>query len=311
VLLELRLRVVEVAGSAAALAPRHAGDAAPRRWFLGALARLLAALRDPQLAALAAPGVPGATLPLGARVPGTSYELEPASAAASLGALLYDDAPGPIDAVAPALAVADWAARRAHYAGCTPPRVAALHAALALAEAVRGALDESPSGGDPWFASRVAGAVAAAQLLGADLAQRREAALAAALDGSPATPAALRAAYDDAAAAERALRHAAGENAARAVRHALAACCDADGPRRPRAVPGSPGATAGAAHDAAGVALEPLPTDADDDDTHSLAPVVLGFFPERQARAILAMLADAPRLAALGVDACVARLVRN
>jgi hypothetical protein len=341
VLAEVQLLVVEVAVGAGRGASGTAPGTAAPALLLTALTRVLRGLRDPALAALAGPPVPGATLPLGARVPGTSFELDPASAAASLGALMYVGAPTAVDAVAPALAIADYAARRAPYDGCEPPRVADLFAALDHAAALQAALAQDPRcAADPWFAPRVAGALAAALLLGADEPRRRAAALGAALDGSPPAPATLQAAFgaapDAGAALLLRLRRAAGENAARSIRHALAAC---DGAARGARVCAAATATSGAdagdfttddsgqvastgdfttgdsRHigsasagngDATGLGFEPRAA-----ITADFAAAVAAVFPERQARAVLALF-DAPaQLASLGVDACIARLVRN
>ncbi|MCC6173338.1 MAG: hypothetical protein IT481_15055 [Gammaproteobacteria bacterium] len=338
-LAELQLLIVEVAvGEGRGVSGTAPGTAAPAL-LLTALTHVLRGLRDPALAALAGPPVPGATLPLGARVPGTSFELDPASAAASLGALMYVGAPSAVDAVAPALAIADYAARHAPYDGCEPPRVADLFAALDHAAALQAALAQDPRcAADPWFAPRVAGALAAALLLGADEPRRRAAALGAALDGSPPAPATLQAACGAApdAGAALLLRRAAGENAARSIRHALAAC---DGTARGACVRAAETATTGAdagdfvaSHSgqaatagdfvtgdsshagrksagngaAARFELESLQAIAAD-----FTAAVLAAFPQRQAQALLALFDDPARLTDLGVDACIAQLVRN
>jgi hypothetical protein len=68
--------------------------------------------------------VPGATLTQGARVPGTSLELEPARAAFNLGAMM-DGA-----ALAAILPVADYLARKAHNEATAPPLLRDVLAAI-------------------------------------------------------------------------------------------------------------------------------------------------------------------------------------
>jgi 2-methylcitrate dehydratase len=305
---DVRLLVVEVACRAGRVAPRPAAGDAARETLWSALARLLHGLRDPSLAALAGPPVPGATLPLGARVPGTSLEVEPATAAAILGALLHGAAPGPVDHVAPLLAAADYAARRAHYDGVAPPRVVDLLEALEDVAALCVALRTGPGAGtattDVWFAPRVAGAIVAARLLGADEAGQRTAALGAALDGSPPAAGTLAAVHGSGPALEWQLRRAAGENAARALRHALAA--------RRAPVDGSGFAVVGlpAAADAPSAgARQPTPSD-EGAAFGDFAAAVRAAFPERQAHGILVTCSDGA-FTALAVDAWVAGLVRN
>ena len=111
-----------------------------RCYFLDALAHGFDALGDPQRAALIGPLVPGALMPGGARVPGTSLELDPAQAAfctslmlcrASSGshaqALLSGRAVDPVGAI---LAVADYLGRKAAMEGRSPPQVRAVLGAI-------------------------------------------------------------------------------------------------------------------------------------------------------------------------------------
>ena len=74
--------------------------------------------------------MPGGTLTQGARVPGTSLELEPALAAFNLGAMMNGAA------LAAILPVADYLARKAHNEASAPLRVgdvlAAMHQARAM-----------------------------------------------------------------------------------------------------------------------------------------------------------------------------------
>lgn len=96
-----------------------------RLCLVDALGRGFEALRDPECAALIGPLVPGALLPGGARVPGTSLELDPAQAAFCNSLLLCRAADGEraADSLGAILAVADYQARKATMEGESPPRV--------------------------------------------------------------------------------------------------------------------------------------------------------------------------------------------
>lgn len=107
----------------------------------------------PDCARLLGPIVPGATLQGGARVPGTSYELDPPQAAFNLTLLLCwgesETPPAPEDHLGVVLAIADWRARRALMEGRPPETVGALLTQLMLAEdlerALRAAVPERAS----------------------------------------------------------------------------------------------------------------------------------------------------------------------
>src|SRR6185437_16176648 len=96
--------------------------ATARLCFIDALARGFEALRDPECAALIGPLVPGALMPGGARVPGTSLELDPVQAAFCNGLMLCRPANGDhwqalssgraADSLGAILAVADYLARK-------------------------------------------------------------------------------------------------------------------------------------------------------------------------------------------------------
>lgn len=300
-----------------------------RAQLLAAFTQLFRALRDPEFAPLAHPPAPGTTLPLGARVPGTSLELEPATAAACLGALLHA-APEPVEAaLAPALAAADYAARRAHYEGREPPTLQHVYAALARARVHARATGTALAAGaghdaaDPWRAGRAAGAFAAASLLGADDAACDAAARAAALDAAPkpaaAAPLQLHAAAAsddtdalqqradaralatqvDADAAPLAACRAAGENAARALRHALEARAAAPGGAQAECARIGPLAPA--------PCLQPSLPQVES----RFRAAAEALFPARYLPGVLAPFADDQALRALPVDALLARLVRN
>jgi len=121
-----------------------------RRCLIDALGRGFEALRDPECAARIGPLVPGALMPGGARVPGTSLELDPAQAAYCNGLMLCRSAGGDhwqdlsggraTDSFGAILAVADYQARRAAMEGKSPPKVRDLLAAIVKALQIQGTL---------------------------------------------------------------------------------------------------------------------------------------------------------------------------
>ena len=157
--------------------------------LLQGLCCALAALEDPGCRALLGPLVPGATMTHGARVPGTSYELDPAMAAFNLGVMLgWPQGANGAQSLAAILPVADYLARRAHNAA---------HAPLCIG-AVLGAMRES-AGALP-RAATLATAAALTRLLG----------------GGPAQLAALQAIAADARSPAANSARSAGDAAARA-----------------------------------------------------------------------------------------------
>ncbi|WP_297832644.1 bifunctional 2-methylcitrate dehydratase/aconitate hydratase [Thermomonas sp.] len=95
-----------------------------RHMLIDSLGCALEALEYPACTKLLGPLVEGASLPGGARVPGTSYELDPVKAAFDIGATIrwldYNDTwlaaewGHPSDNLGAILAVADWLARKGH-----------------------------------------------------------------------------------------------------------------------------------------------------------------------------------------------------
>jgi len=95
-----------------------------RHMLIDSLGCALEALEYPACTKLLGPLVEGAGLPGGARVPGTSYELDPVKAAFDIGATIrwldYNDTwlaaewGHPSDNLGAILAVADWLARKGH-----------------------------------------------------------------------------------------------------------------------------------------------------------------------------------------------------
>jgi 2-methylcitrate dehydratase len=97
------------------------------------------ALAFPACARLLGPVVPGATMAGGARVPGTSYELDPVQAAFNIGAMIrWLEWGHPSDNLGGILAVADWQARRAAATGGRAPTVHDLLTAMIKAHEIQG-----------------------------------------------------------------------------------------------------------------------------------------------------------------------------
>lgn len=101
-------------------------NAPPRQRLLVVTAMLLEAMPEPGAVAVLATLKPADMRPGGARVPGTSYELEAAQAVRVMRELLALRG-AQADALFAALAAADIAARRALLAGTEPPRLASLY----------------------------------------------------------------------------------------------------------------------------------------------------------------------------------------
>lgn len=171
---------------------------AARYCLTDALARGFETLRDPECAALIGPIVPGAVMPGGARVPGTSLELEPAQAAFCISLMICRPAGGEqwaapggaraADSLGAILAAADYQARKAVMEGKPPPKVRDVLAALLKAleiQSVLAAFDDSyyAVGGSPLRVARVAATALSAAQLGATAGQIIRAAGYACIDG--------------------------------------------------------------------------------------------------------------------------------
>jgi 2-methylcitrate dehydratase len=122
-----------------------------RHCLTDALGRGFEALRDPDCACLIGPLVPGAMMPGGARVPGTSLELDPPQAAFCLGVMFCPTAGSNLDPELPALhqaagplaaslATADYRARKATMEGAAPPRMRDVLVATVKAVEIQGVL---------------------------------------------------------------------------------------------------------------------------------------------------------------------------
>src|SRR5579863_4580206 len=139
------------------------------------------ALNYPACTKLLGPVVPGAVMPGGARVPGTSYELDPVQAAFNIGAMIrwldFNDTwlaaewGHPSDNLGGILAVADYLARHAVMSGRSPLRVRDVLTAMIKAHEIQGVLALENSfnrvGLDHVLLVRVASTAVVASMLGA------------------------------------------------------------------------------------------------------------------------------------------------
>jgi 2-methylcitrate dehydratase len=139
------------------------------------------ALKYPACRKLLGPVVPGAVMAGGARVPGTSFELEPVQAAFNIGALVrwldFNDTwlaaewGHPSDNLGGILAVADYLARNAVMTGKSPPTVRDVLTAMIKAHEIQGVLALENSfnrvGLDHVLLVRVASTAVVASMLGA------------------------------------------------------------------------------------------------------------------------------------------------
>ncbi len=205
--------------------------ATARHCLMDSLACGFEALAHPACTRLLGPIVPGAVMPGGARVPGTSYELDPVQAAFDIGAMVrwldFNDTwlaaewGHPSDNLGALLAVSDYLSRKARMEGRQPLLVRDLLAAMVKAHEIQGVLALENSfnrvGLDHVILVRVASTAVAAALLGGSREEVVNAVSNAWLDGG-----ALRT-YRHAPNTGSRKSWAAGDAASRGVRHALMA----------------------------------------------------------------------------------------
>jgi 2-methylcitrate dehydratase len=202
-----------------------------RHCLMDALACGLLALRVPACARLIAPVVPGAVMPGGARVPGTSLELDPVQGAFAIGAMIrwldFNDTwlaaewGHPSDNLGGILAVADYLSRQALMHGRPSLTVADVLTAMIRAHEIQGVLALTNSfnrvGLDHVLLVRVATTAVVTAMLGGSQAQ-----ISNALSNAWADGAALRT-YRHAPNTGSRKSWAAGDATSRGVRHALMA----------------------------------------------------------------------------------------
>ena len=150
--------------------------------LLDSLACAFLALQYPACTRLLGPVVPGATMAHGARVPGTSYELDPVTAAFNVGALVrwldFNDTwlaaewGHPSDNLGAILALADYLSRRAHNEGGRGLTVRDVLTAMIKAHEIQGVLALENSfnrvGLDHVLLVRIASTAVATAMLGGD-----------------------------------------------------------------------------------------------------------------------------------------------
>ncbi|HEX9707037.1 MAG TPA: bifunctional 2-methylcitrate dehydratase/aconitate hydratase [Steroidobacteraceae bacterium] len=189
------------------------------------------ALAFPACTRMLGPVVPGATMAGGARVPGTSYELDPVQAAFNIGAMIrwldFNDTwlaaewGHPSDNLGGILAIADWQARKAVAEGRAPPTVRDVLTAMIKAHEIQGvtALENAYNrvGLDHVILVRVATTAVVTAMLGGTANQVVNAVSNAWIDGG-----ALRT-YRHAPNTGSRKSWAAGDATSRGVRHALIA----------------------------------------------------------------------------------------
>jgi 2-methylcitrate dehydratase len=187
------------------------------------------ALKYPACTKLLGPVVPGAVMPGGARVPGTSFELDPVQAAFNIGAMIrwldFNDTwlaaewGHPSDNLGGILAVADYLARKAVMEGKTPPTVRDVLTGMIKAHEIQGVLALENSfnrvGLDHVILVRVASTAVVTAMLGGSTEQISNAVSNAWIDGG-----ALRT-YRHAPNTGSRKSWAAGDATSRAVRHAF------------------------------------------------------------------------------------------
>ncbi len=216
------------------LSYRIESDAAYETAFyclMDTLACALQALKYPACTKLLGPVVPGATMPGGARVPGTSYELDPVQAAFNIGAMIrwldFNDTwlaaewGHPSDNLGGILATADYLSRRNVPLGHAPLTVRDVLAAMIKAHEIQGitALENSFNrvGLDHVLLVRIASTAVVTALLGGSREQVISAVSNAWIDGG-----ALRT-YRHAPNTGSRKSWAAGDATSRGVRHAFMA----------------------------------------------------------------------------------------
>jgi 2-methylcitrate dehydratase len=199
--------------------------------LMDTLACAFQALAYPACTRLLGPVVPGATLPGGARVPGTPYELDPVQAAFNIGTLVrwldFNDTwlaaewGHPSDNLGAILAVADYLSRQRVAAGGKPLLVHDVLSAMIKAHEIQGVLALENSfnrvGLDHVILVRIASTAVATWMLGGTHEQIVNAVSNAWIDGG-----ALRT-YRHAPNTGSRKSWAAGDATSRAVRHALIA----------------------------------------------------------------------------------------
>lgn len=316
---------------------RESALATARCCLIDALGRGFEALRIPECVSRVGPLVPGALMPGGARVPGTSLELEPSQAAFCIGVMLGRPAdsdrwlgssrPRGTDPLAPILAAADYQARRCIMEGKAPPTVRDILAAIVKALEIQSVLapadgDHGAPGNELLRSARVTAGTIAAALLGGSSGQIARAAIHASLDGEMILPEDDRHPFGRGhwAAADtlgRGVRHACQATAIGCPRSLTSADLEsvdlADGILGARALAGTPPSSPRGRF---GTGL--IDRLGSSQGAADLAQLTTGFraavdscFPPRQAERVKALFAAPQRLDDMPVNELMAALVAN
>ncbi len=153
-----------------------------RYCLMDSLGCAILALNYPACTKLLGPEVPGAEMQGGVRVPGTSYELDPVTAAFNIGTMIrwldFNDTwlaaewGHPSDNLGAILATADYVSQQQLTKGAEPPVMADVLDAMIMAYEIQGILSLENSfnriGLDHTFLVRVASTAVAAAMLGRD-----------------------------------------------------------------------------------------------------------------------------------------------
>ena len=301
--------------------------------LMDSLACAIKSLQHPACTKLLGPFVPGATMAFGARVPGTSLQLDPVQAAFNVGTMVswlqtndpaLATASGHLaDNLGAIVAVADYRARKAIAEGDSPPRVRDLFdalirahelASLEWARATRGNEELFVAGGTQAIAggaarcalARIASAAAAVTLLGGT---GDQVATAVAIARGEMPAAAHPVGAPDLKGHER---WRIGDATSRGVRVALIALAGQTAPWSP-SPPNDETAWPLAVKtelDQAWQAVAGTPAVADRVRDRFTA-CVTGHFPARQAGKLAAMFADPAALETLPINELVSMTVRN
>lgn len=283
--------------------------------LLDALACAFQSLQHPACTRLLGPVVPGATMTFGARVPGTSFQLDPAQAAFNLGTMIgwlnQQDAAfatrgGHLaDTLGAVLSVADYQARKALAEGRSPATVrdvldVLLHAGTVLPAPNAGSQHAAAPGIDRCDSARIACATAVASMLGASATQielaQRNAAAESRVNGDSAVPPPWWL----------------GEANARGVRIALLAKSDTSDDNDPALATHTMDATHSAAPSPATTSITtPLDATVAGRIRDRFVASVTAHFPPVQAEKIKAAFLDRARMDALPINELISLTVRN
>ena len=302
---------------------------AARESLIDALAGGFESLRDPACAALIGPLVPGALMPGGARVPGTSLELDPAQAAFCLGVMLCRSASahGELDlphgcaaaSLAALLAAADYRARKAIMEGNTPPTVRSVLTGAVKALAIQRALAPAaqPLAGTAALGlARVAATAMITAQLGGTRADIVSALGYASLDGGlllegEKSPGAARIAWVTAEAMSRATRHACQAMASRGRSGRAALECETADPVVAVLGAGFETPPGPFGTEVVGIWGKPRSRQERTRVTMRFQSAVDAYFPARQAERIRILFDTPERLDDLPVNELIAALVTN